>query len=245
MKNDSNLIEGDVRITEVPDSDLARMLGMSPSKELRGAMAELATSVRQWFQENISPWSVRRYFDISSIEDDSVLLKNGVRLNSPELARRFKPFKPHGIVVIALSVGAESEKEATERLKAGLPDEWIAMDAYASALVEVVQREECLTVCMWAAENDATALASYAPGYDGWPLSDQQVLFDLLVRDKTTQLEERLLVHPFSHMLSPIKSSICVIGITERLDVAEVDTAQALPCTSCAHPSCTFRRARN
>lgn len=243
MNSEAHLIADDAVTTNTSDSDLARMLGIPPSEELKGPMAELASSTRHWFQENVSPWSVRRYYDIEAIDEDSVLLTNGVRLNSPELARRFAPAQAHGVVVIALSLGSESENEATDRLNAGLPDEWIAIDAYASALVETIRREECLKVCTWADGNDATALALYAPGYEGWPLSDQQVLYDLLDREEDLRLDDRLQVHPESHMILPIKSNFLVVGITHQTNVARMNTAHTIPCTSCAHPTCTMRRA--
>lgn len=243
MNSDQQLIVDDPVSTDILDSELARMLGMPSGRAFTGSMAELATLSRRWFQENVKPWSARRYFDIAAIDNESVLLKNGVRLNSPELARRFASTQPHGVVVIALSLGPESEEEATNRLNAGLPDEWIAIDAYGSALVESIRREECLKVCTWADEGDTTALSFYAPGYEGWPLSDQQVLFDLLDKDGGGDLRGRLTVHRESHMLWPLKSSFLVVGITRKQAIARMDTAYAVPCTSCAHPTCTLRRA--
>jgi hypothetical protein len=85
------------------------------------------------------------------------------------------------------------------------------------------------------------ALPHYSPGYSGWDVSDQNLLWSVIRPQNGSGWPGELQVLD-TGMLRPKKSLLAVIGITANLERAR-SFAKLVPCENCSLPGCQYRRA--
>jgi hypothetical protein len=206
-------------------------MGVPSAADLERAVPGLAERARAHLAACADPYTFCHTIEIDAIEGDTVRLAGGTELESSGLARRLATVKAHALTAVAWTVGSGVDDAVTRLWAAGLYDESYALDAMAAALVEQMRTMECARLC--------GALAPYSPGYDGWPLENQIVLYDMLAAVGGKPFTDRVSCLD-SGMLLPKKSQLAVVGLTHF--PALVPQA-ASACNTCTLPRCEYRRS--
>jgi hypothetical protein len=202
----------------IPDHELARRMGLPSAAELERSTPGLAARARAWFDECFAPYTVSHRVDIASIDGPAVALGCGTVLRGPVLAERLASARAHAIAAVAWTAGPALDEAVTKLWTEGRFDESYALDALGSAAVEHMRTAEAERELVEARARGWAALAPYSPGYAGWPLEDQPVLWELLAGGRA-ELRERIRCLP-SGMLVPRKSQLAVVGLTRYPELA-------------------------
>ena len=195
----------------VPERDVARHLGMPNEVGLDVQLRRGVNRAASWFRDSARPWCRASVHEIAQVAEETVTLKDGIVLHSDVLARGFREAGVEQLVAIALTAGTEIDEEIDRHFADGHPDEAMALNAFAIAAVEHVRAESCRFVTERAADRNLYATPYYSPGYEGWPLDDQQSLFSAIARNRETPI--RVLD---SGGLEPAKSTLFAVGLTPK-----------------------------
>lgn len=223
----------------VQESDYMRLLGYPKDHEPGDHSRELANSARQWFYENGQPWFYARQFDTPELKHRKLQI-GGTEFSSKRLHDQFVEAQADSAIVVAVSAGKECEEKARQLWQESKPDEYFFMEMFGSAVVEHLVTVANGRICAWADGNKMAALPHYSPGYSGWDVSDQIKLWDLMRKNTSHALEEKLEVMD-SGMLRPKKSLLAIVGVTRDLEKARRLT-KLIPCENCSLPGCDYRR---
>ena len=226
---------------DVPESEISRLVGYPSQQPLEGRAKELMDLARSWYQQFGAPWIYHRIREIEAIEEDRVLLSGGAVLTSQKLAERLSQTGAHQVLLFAASAGERVSEEIIRLWQRDHPDEGFLLDAYASGIVEQLALKTGILLCEWAEPQGLTALAHYSPGYAGWDVSEQSILFESLIEGTSAPLPGPLEVMP-SAMLKPQKSMLGVFGLT-RYPERVTQSPELCPCLDCPYPDCAYRRA--
>ena len=188
-----------------------RHIGLPPCADMDQALTALANKSRQWYRKHGQPWSHACSRNILNIDRDAVILENGYTLRSSVLAQGFKEAGAHAVAIVAVSAGARVDEEIDRLWKEERPDEAMFLAAYAAAVAEDLRARAAAHLGDRLSREGLATLPHYSPGYDGWDLSDQAVLFTAL--DDSSPLE----LLP-SGGLRPKRSALAAYGITRRQD---------------------------
>jgi hypothetical protein len=215
-------------------SEFKRLLRLPPDYVFGDPMAGHVEWVQSWFAANGRPWLSAVAVERCEADGDAVRL-DGVTVHSRELARRFR--KARSAIVVAASAGPEAEAEAAVRWEEDEPDRYYFMESYASAIVEALISEARARLCAWADAQGRVLLPHYSPGYHGWSVGDQAMVFSLF--------GDRIQPGPMdvmdSGMLRPKKSQLAVFALADAKD-AVGEPSDLVPCKYCPHLKCDFRR---
>lgn len=203
---DSNPL--DLRLTPLPPELYLRHLGLPVGSGLDDATESLAEQARDWYQRHGRPWTCSRLAPVQSIEADTVRLDDGTLLSSRVLAEGARRSGTHTISVLAVSAGEEVDERIAELWAEDKPDEAVFLNAYADALTEHLRSIEAEKAFDQFSADDMTVLPYYSPGYDGWELTDQASLLEIISASLPGPLE----VLP-SGGLKPSKSTLAVFAV--------------------------------
>ena len=228
---------------EVRADEFARLLGLprngSDAPEDPRLVA-LAEETRAWYARHGRPYTTLARVAICSVENTYVRVRNTQnlvekRFNSRPLASQVRRAGTEFLVAAAISAGPELELEA-ERHWSGRPDKAWYLERFGAAIVEhLLARLRSRCAERWGVE----LLPTNAPGYVGWPLTDQAALFALLTSDDESALGPIRMTE--AGMLSPKNSILTVFGLA----AASSDSAddERVPCHTCAYDPCAYRRS--
>jgi hypothetical protein len=227
--------------TAVLPAEYRRLLGYPRSRELDGRAQALAEEARAWFAAHGRPWVYAREASSLELLDGDVLRIDGVRFVSPRLHATLSEARSERVVLAAFSAGPELECEAQRRWLAERPDEYFFLEIYGSAVVERLATVTGARLCAAADAQSLVALPHYSPGYDGWDLTEQARLLELVRGTGAGTLPGPLEVFD-SGMLRPKKAQLAVFGLApQRVGLPSV--AELVPCENCSLPRCVYRRA--
>ncbi|MEM7393983.1 MAG: hypothetical protein AAF492_16715 [Verrucomicrobiota bacterium] len=219
---------------DVQQSEYQRLLGLPHQMPLDGRMEELSAWARDWYAEHGTPWVYTRPIEAFMVENDS-LQADSVTLTGSSLVERLVRSEAHGLVLTAVSAGPELEAEAQRLWELDQPDEYFFLTVFGSAVVERLTTTTGGRLCAWADERNMAVLPHYSPGYPGWPVTDQQALWNgLNVPDAPLEVLD-------SGMLRPKKSQLALFGLTRRTDLTRRLT-DLIPCENCSLSNCQYRR---
>jgi len=185
------------RVPEITEACYRRFLRLPASRPLDGPLGENATYAREWHAANSRPWVVTTAVTIATTGDN--LFLDGELFFTPALAARIGG-RRNGIL-IAVSAGPESEAEAAARWNADEPDLYYFLECYASAIVETLLRETCLSL---------RAREFLCPGYREWPLDQMPRVLSLITRKVSLPGPLQALE---SGMLMPRKSQVALVAL--------------------------------
>ena len=223
----------------VQESEFKRLLGYPIHRELEGRSRELADWARNWFESNGKPW-------IFSIRDDEidfsseVLIVGGFRFTSRKFRDALAKANAFGVILTVVCAGKECEEEARKLWLDGKPDEYFFLEAYGSAVAKHLLTIAGAHFCTWAEENDLAILPHYSPGYPGWDVNDQKLVFELIKQKKRKDFPGEFNVLE-TGMLKPKKSLIAVFGITKEVSIFQ-KLPELIPCETCSMFYCQYRR---
>ncbi len=190
-----------IRAPHVPTRRVLRRLGVPDDVRPPTAWLDLAEEAAEWYATFGRPWRTSEKLAVVRIERDRVHLDSAATLESAVLARGFATADVFAILLIAVSAGAEVDAEVRRLYAVQRPDAAQFLGAYAAGITELLREEELM--------GHRQLLPPYAPGYRGWQLRDQAVLYDAL-RDRGP------LLFGASSCLTPLCSSIAIAGKARR-----------------------------
>jgi hypothetical protein len=223
----------------VPPAEYARLLGFPRGHVLEGRALELAQWARQWYAEHGQPWMYARGTECVSLSDGAVTIE-GERFASAPLANMLEQAESNGVVVAAVSAGAELEQAAAEAWSAERPDEYFFLEAYGSAVAEHLVTLAGAQLCAWADGERMAVLPHASPGYPQWDVAEQPRLLALITQRHPKGLQGQLDALD-SGMLRPKKSLLAVFGLTRQTERVRRLT-ELSPCESCSFAKCGYRR---
>jgi len=218
-----------------PDIDknkLARLLG---GRTVRCLSHATGKRLEIWNEKMTDIVNSRLMYTMCRIKlsNGSLLLENGLRLNSPKAAKVL-----HGctdMVCFLATIGRGIEKEII-RLTAGKrSSDAYVLDSLGSVAVEnIVERFHNRMKKKMNSESRAVTMRM-SPGYCDWPLQEQKKIFSLLDFERIgVDLTD-------SCLMQPRKSISGIFGI---LPLALSREAAAYnPCSDCQKVNCMARRA--
>jgi hypothetical protein len=233
-----SLIETNPQV-EIQEVEYQRLLGYPKNYSLEGRARELAKGAQEWFARNGRPWIWAR--EVPSLELKSgIACVGGIEFSSKKLQEILLEADAHSVLLVAVSAGKECEEHARELWNADKPDEYFFLETYGSAVVEQLITVASGRICAWADDNKMAALPHFSPGYSGWNIADQLVLWELFQKNFDGAFPRGLEVMA-SGMLRPKKSLLAVAGLTRDLEKAK-RFRKLIPCEDCSLPNCKFRR---
>ncbi len=225
-------------IPVVQDDEFKRLLGLPPDYELTENMVNLSQWARDWYAKNGQPWIYSQEVENFEINEDHLII-DSYPLYTKEFRKRLVSGRAHSVILVAVGAGPEAEQEAQIQWKNECPDNYFFMESYASAVVEALIAEASGQLCAWADAKEMAALPHYSPGYKGWELKDQKIIYDIITAKNPSISQEIELLS--SGMLRPKKSQLAVFGLTRDLSRAK-NLQELVPCTYCSLLKCQFRR---
>ncbi len=220
---------------EVPEAEYHRLLGYPCDHRPAERARELAAWARAWYAEHGRPWIYSREAALELV-DDSLRL-DGVEFRSPRLQEHFRQHAVGRALLVAVSAGRECEAHAQTLWNEGKPDEYFFLEIFGSAVVEELVARASGRICAEAGVDGWRAVPHYSPGYAGWDVSEQTVLFGLMERGRAQPFPGPIEVLS-SGMLRPKKSLLAVFGLTLQPQLAD----HRGPCESCTFNPCAYRR---
>jgi len=185
------------RAVAVSAERILRKLGVPDHVPPQEAWLDHIGQASEWYAVHGRPWCATEELGVARIEHGRVHLDRAAELESAVLAKGFAAAGVSSAVLVAASAGTELDAEV-ERLHAmGLPDAAWFLAAYGACVAELL-REVVLA-------GRPRLLPFYAPGYGGWKLDDQAVLYGLLHDRGPLRLGP-------SRCLTPLRSFLAITG---------------------------------
>jgi hypothetical protein len=225
---------------EIQEAEFQRLLGYPKNHVLEGRARELADEAADWYAKNARPW-IRAGEMLSLALENGNARIGGVGFSSKKLREIFAEANAQGVLLVAVSAGKECEEQARALWNEGKPDEYFFLETYGSAVVEQLIALASARICSWADENQMAALPHFSPGYSGWDVAEQVLLWKVFRENFAGDFPGELEVLE-SGMLRPKKSLLAVVGLTRDLEKAR-QLRRLIPCEDCSLPACRYRRA--
>lgn len=160
-----------------------------------------------------------RVFSLDA-SDKSRIILNGCRLQTGRIITSYLENAELCALFVA-TAGEEFERFQQAVKKSGQIVEEFLLDALGSAIAEATVRETCKAIEKEFGAKGLGISYPYSPGYCGWKVSDQQILFSLLP-DQPCGVGLTA-----SSLMCPIKSVSGVVGIGRQM------TRQKYGCELC------------
>jgi len=221
---------------EISLSRLAVVLGYPEGKEIEGRAREVLHEAGRSFVDVARVRWRAVSVVIEDLEPDSVSLEGGVSLGSRALSSKLERAGGEEVVISGITLGAELDERVSELDREGRPDHSFFLDAVSTCAMEVLTRDQYVSVCDRTAPKGLIALPRTAPGYGSWDLSDQTLLAGLLTAEELgiSVLE--------SGMLTPLRSTLGLFPLTRDAELAS-SRSELSPCATCGASDCPYRRA--
>lgn len=169
-------------------------------------------------------WQVYAYDRISHVVESNPPLK----LTGKAIGRHLCGCER--VVCMAVTVGAQIEREVTEKFSRGEYLSSVLLDAAATAAVEQAADAMEKNFAAIFAREGFTLRRRFSPGYGDWDLTEQAGLFKICGAE---QIGLRL---TSSMMLEPRKSVTAIIGLSRGVNASDKT------CAACAMVDCPARR---
>ncbi len=224
--------------TDVQEREYVRLLGYPPGHDPGERARELMGWARGWYKQNGRPWVFARSAQELALANGQVKIDKET-FSSKRLHHQLARVEGEGAILAAVSAGPELEEHAMRLWDEGKPDEYFFLEVYGSALVEHLIMSASFRFCEWGDREGKAILPHDSPGYPGWEIAEQSKLLDIM---RGSDAIPGVLQALESGMLRPKKSLLAVFGVTRNVDQVQRVTS-LIPCQSCAHQSCQYRRA--
>lgn len=225
-------------IAKVKTKNYLRLLGFPNTYKPDENILEMIDWVENWYDRNGSPWVEQ--FDVTILIDEKdYFFANDIKIESPELFKRFSEAKVDRAIMLVASAGKELEEEAQKYWKQGIPDKYYFLEIYGSAMVEELISLNTRKICSNSETEGYRVLDRYSPGYYGWDITGQHDLFSIISKSDKSITENKLKILE-SGMLWPKKSQISLNGLSKFINKSK---GNQLPCINCFYDNCDFRRA--
>lgn len=136
------------------------------------------------------------------------------------------------MLVGVVTIGDFLEKKVSELFSQGEYPRALALDAVGTVAVEDFSREVRKLACQEAKEQGFKTSGHLSPGYSGWNVSQQKVIFDIVPADNIgVRLTE-------GYMMVPQKSLSWVIGVGKEIITSSEEDNN---CGNCQFKYCNYK----
>ena len=199
-------------------------LSLGKGYQLEGEVLEIFSGLEKSVAQLCKPRWGYRVFPLDG-SDKSCIMLNGCRLQTGHIITPFLKDAEKCALFVA-TAGVEFEEFQRSIKNSGQIVEEFLLDAFGSAIAEATVREACKAIeTTFSAERMGISYP-YSPGYCGWKVVDQQMLFSLLPDQPCgIRLTD-------SSLMCPIKSVSGVVAIGKQI------TKQKYGCELCGKKDC-------
>jgi len=215
----------------IREENILKSLQVPPGKEddyLTGQIDEYIKECLNICQPSAS-YTLRK--DVIFLSEKASTVIEGVRFSTGRIVTAALR-KSFYVTLFVCTCGPEVEKLSKQLLKEGNMLEGYIVDLIGSEIAETLAENIHQKIGADAKKAGFNHSNRYSPGYCGWPVSDQQLLFPLLINSCGVTLT------PSSLML-PIKSVSGIVGIGPEVKF------QGYTCSKCDAAFCIYRDKKN
>jgi hypothetical protein len=202
-----------------------------PTAQASPPVVAAAQEVLAEAQSLLAPAALYTLLPVRAVEHEQILLDGGAAFAGP-LAARALAGASEAIAAVC-TIGSALEERSTALFAEGYPLQGLAMDGAGTAAIRLVTSAVGVRICDEATVRGLSMGMAANPGQEGWPITQQRVLFGLLPAEKIG-------VHlTDSCLMLPRKSVSFVVGLGPDM------RADALPCDFCSkRERCRWRRQK-
>ena len=209
-------------------------MGYGDPQKARPKIRELAEQEIARANEWADSWGGAVEVPLCGIREEEIFLKRGegqVSLKSTHLPKILR--KSDAAVILLATAGRKVTEESRRLMAAGKMTQALAVSAVGSAMVVDLMKVLTDQVYEQAKARDYGITLRVGPGYTGWHLSDQSVLFSFYDVDAIpVKLHQGV-------MMEPEKSLLGMVG----LNPGGKRAPEIEPCRICDLKGCDMRKA--
>ncbi len=204
--------------------------GIPPSQASPPVVA-VAQEVLEEAQSLLAPAALYTLLPVRAVEHEQILLDGGAVFAGPLAARALAGAAE--LAVVVCTIGSALEERSAALFAAGQPLQGLAMDGAGTAAVGQLAGKVGVRICDEATARGLSVGMRASPGQEGWPITQQRALFDLLPAETIgVRLTD-------SCLMLPRKSVSFVFGLGPDI------RADAVPCDFCSkRERCRWRRQK-
>ena len=204
--------------------------GYGAEKKPRQAIIDMVSSVAKEAEGLAKPRAIYREFPVARLDENSLTLENGITFSiGRKISSLWEGSRAMGIALY--TIGPELEDRVSALMEGGDGMQALNLDIAGTIALGVVGYQIQHMACEKLSAKGVEAGAWLNPGYVGWPLTDQRLIFGMLPAGSIgVTLND-------SCMMIPRKSvTICAgIGVSGS-------SAGFNRCRHCGVAKCQFRR---
>jgi len=202
-----------------------------PPSQASPPVAAVAQEVLEEAQSLLAPAALYTLLPVRAVEHEQILLDSGAVFAGPLASRALAGAAE--LAVAVCTIGSALEERSSALFAAGHLLQGLAMDGAGTAAIRLLSGAVGVRICDEATARGLSAGMSASPGQEGWPITQQRTLFDLLPAEKIG-------VHlTDSYLMLPRKSVSFVVGLGPDMH------ADAVPCDFCSkRERCRWRRQK-
>ena len=237
MVNDTRAARSPHPLTVVADVqvslEVAHILegeGIPPSQASPPVVA-VAQEVLAEAQSLLAPAALYTLLPVRAVEHEQIILAGGEVFAGP-LAMRALAGASEAVAAVC-TIGSALEERSAALFAAGQPLQGLAMDGAGTAAIRLLAGAVGVRICDEATARGLSVGMSASAGQEGWPITQQRVLFGLLPTEKIgVRLTD-------SCLMLPRKSVSFVVGLGPDM------RADVVPCDFCSkRERCRWRRQK-
>jgi len=204
--------------------------GYGAEKKPRPAIVEMASRAAEEAEGLAKPRAIYREFPVARLDTESVTLENGIQFGiGRKISTLWEGSKALGIALYTIGPGLESR--VSELMEAGDGMQALNLDIAGTIALGLVGYQLQHMACEQLSAKGVEAGPWLNPGYVGWPLTDQRLIFNMLPAGSIgVALND-------SCMMIPRKS----VTISAGIGVSGAN-AGFNRCRHCGVAKCQFRR---
>jgi hypothetical protein len=204
--------------------------GYGAEKKPRPSIVEMTSRIAEEATGLIRPRAIYREFPVARLDTESVTLENGIELGiGRKICSLWKGSRALGIALYTL--GPELEERVSVLLEEGEQMQALNLDIAGTIALGIVGYQVQNMACGRLSVEGVEAGPWLNPGYIGWPLTDQRLIFGMLPAGSIG------VVLNDSCMMIPKKSVTVCAGIGVSGSGAGFNR-----CRHCGVARCQFRR---
>jgi hypothetical protein len=223
----------DVKI-DITIDDLLRVHGAgNAAGRINRRALEIYGQVLDEAVKLIKPVLLYEAVNVAGVDDGRLTLESGHSFEVRIMAKLMRTARQ--VYFLCCTIGPALEQRVAEYQREGAPAKAYVLDSVGSLAVDLLAQAGCRLVDDFAESEGLSTSVALSPGYAGWPLTDQRILFQIMEASEIGVSLNR------SCIMSPLKSTTLAVGMGPGLGGKSKGTS----CDYCAlKKTCNFRKER-
>lgn len=214
-------------------NSVLNFMGYADTSRARPKIRQIAEDEIGRANDFADSWGYALQVPICGIKDEEIFLKkndNQISLRSTQLPKILK--KSDAVTILLVTAGSKITHESRRLMAGGKMTQALAVSAVGSAMVVDLMKQLTRQVFIEAQKRNYGTTLRVGPGYTGWHLNDQSVLFSCFDQDT--------LPVTLNHgvMMEPEKSLLGMVG----LNPGGKEAPEIEPCRICDLKGCDMRK---